>query len=224
VVGVDREAGVVLGQPALVAPVVVPLAAVVLVAVEDADAPVDLDRLQVVVHQVVTPAVELERGGGRAVVEVEERVVERVVVADLAQRGGAEDGGHLRLEGLGEEAVDVVVAVVDEEESAVEHVALEMLALLAVELDQAVAGEVEEGGVQHRWVTQREHLLLGLDGERRVLHQRVEDVGRHPLVHPPVPRFVARANEGEVLHGIRTPLSPSGGERGNGLKRRRTSS
>src|SRR5690606_19748705 len=53
---VDRELRVVLGQEALVAPVVVPFAAVVLVAVEHAEAAADLDALQVVVHEVVAPA------------------------------------------------------------------------------------------------------------------------------------------------------------------------
>src|SRR6185503_15909247 len=92
---VDGELGVVLRQPALVAPVVVPLAAVVLVAVEDGDAAVDLDRLEVVVHQVVAPAVELEGGRRRAVVEVEEGVVDPVRLGDLAQRVFTEDFGHL---------------------------------------------------------------------------------------------------------------------------------
>src|SRR3990167_8157538 len=46
---VDAEAGVVLGQEALVAPVVVPLAAVVLVAVQHPEAAVELDALEVFV-------------------------------------------------------------------------------------------------------------------------------------------------------------------------------
>src|SRR5690606_15616592 len=75
---VDGELGVVFGEPALVAPVVVPFAAVVLVAVEHAQAALVLDALEVVVHQVVAPAVEFEAGGGRAV-ELEETRVQRVV-------------------------------------------------------------------------------------------------------------------------------------------------
>src|SRR5436190_3482156 len=64
---VHRELRVVLGEEALVAPVVVPFAAVVLVAVEEPEAAVDLDALEVVVHEVVAPAVQLERGRRRTV-------------------------------------------------------------------------------------------------------------------------------------------------------------
>ncbi|EEF93703.1 hypothetical protein CATMIT_01664, partial [Catenibacterium mitsuokai DSM 15897] len=110
---VDPELGVVLGQEALVAPVVVPFAAVVLVAVQQPEAPVDLDAFKVIVDQIVAPAVEFETGRRRPV-EDEEAAVDRMVLRQLLQRLGAEDLGHLRLERLGEQAVDVVVAIVDE--------------------------------------------------------------------------------------------------------------
>src|SRR5690554_254947 len=100
---VDRELRVVLGQEALVAPVVVPFAAIVLVAVEHPEAAVDPDALEVIVDQVVAPAVELVAGGGRAVGEAEEAVVQRVVVGQFLQHVVAEDRGHLRLEGPGEQ-------------------------------------------------------------------------------------------------------------------------
>src|SRR5690554_2849367 len=157
---VDRELRVVLGQEALVAPVVVPFAAVVLVAVEHPEATVDLDALEVVVHQVVAPAVELVAGGGRAVGEAEEAVVQRVVVGQLVQRIGAEDRRHLRLEGPGEQAVDVVVAVVDEHEAAVADVALEVAALGRIEFHQLVPGQVAERRRQHARIGQVQDLLL----------------------------------------------------------------
>src|SRR5690606_13907497 len=141
---VDRELRVVLGQEALVAPVVVPLAAVVLVAVEHAQAAVDADALEVVVHQVVAPAIELEAGRRRAVGEAEETAVERMAVRDPRQRARAEDRGHLRLERLREQPVDVVVAVVHEHEPAVAHVAFEVAPLGGIELDQAMARQVAE--------------------------------------------------------------------------------
>src|SRR5690606_15626505 len=94
---VDGEAGVVFREPALVAPVVVPFAAVVLVAVEHAEPALVLDAFQVVVHQVVAPAVQLEAGGRRAV-ELEEAGVERMRAGQLGERVRPEDGGHLGLE------------------------------------------------------------------------------------------------------------------------------
>src|SRR5688572_23537220 len=54
---VHAEFGVVLGQEALVAEVVVPFAPIVLVAVEQRDAPVDRERLQIIMYEVVPPAV-----------------------------------------------------------------------------------------------------------------------------------------------------------------------
>ena len=83
---VDRELRVVLALEALVPPVVVPLAAVVLVAVEHADAPAVLDRAQVVVDDVVTPPVQLVRRRRRAVLEREEAAVERMLRRQLRQR------------------------------------------------------------------------------------------------------------------------------------------
>src|SRR5690606_34729417 len=126
---IDRELRVVLGQEALVAPVVVPLAAVVLVAVEHAQPAIDLDPLEVVMHQVVAPPVELEARGRRPIGEPEETVVQRMVVGQLVQRIGTEDRRHLRLERLREQPVDVVVAVIHEHEPAAAHVALEIAPL-----------------------------------------------------------------------------------------------
>ena len=76
---VDRELRVVLALEALVPPVVVPLAAVVLVAVEHAEPAAVLDAAQIVVDDVVPPAVQLVRGGRRAVLEREEAAIERML-------------------------------------------------------------------------------------------------------------------------------------------------
>src|SRR6185295_14637833 len=52
---VDREFGVVLAQEALVSPIVVPLAAVVLAAVQHREPSATVNPLQVLVHDVVAP-------------------------------------------------------------------------------------------------------------------------------------------------------------------------
>src|SRR5687767_10419065 len=75
---IDRELRVVLGPEPLVLPVVVPLAAVVLVRVDDAEPAAALDAAQVGVHDVVAPAVELMAGLRRAVGELEKGAVEPV--------------------------------------------------------------------------------------------------------------------------------------------------
>ena len=76
---VDRELGVVLPLEALVPPVVVPLAAVVLVRVEHAEPAAVLHPAQVVVDDVVAPPVELVRGRRRAVGKLEEAAIERML-------------------------------------------------------------------------------------------------------------------------------------------------
>src|SRR5436853_6509287 len=58
---IDGEFGIVVAQEAFVPPVVVPLAAVVLVAVQNRKTIAPLDALQVVMDDVVAPAVELVR-------------------------------------------------------------------------------------------------------------------------------------------------------------------
>ena len=67
---VDGELRVVLALESLVAPVVVPLAAVVLVAVEHAEPAAVLEPAQVVVDDLVAPAVQLVRRRRRAVSNV----------------------------------------------------------------------------------------------------------------------------------------------------------
>src|SRR4030095_11224579 len=56
---VDGELGVVLAQEALVPPIVIPLAAVILVAVEHGEAIRSFDALEVVVDDCFPPSVEL---------------------------------------------------------------------------------------------------------------------------------------------------------------------
>src|SRR5450432_4547186 len=103
---VDAKLRIVLGEKTFVAEIIVPLAAVVLAAVEHADPTVDDDGLQIVVHEVVPPAVQFEGRGRRSLLEAKERPVEGMVIRDLHERIRPEDHTHLLLEGPGEEAVD----------------------------------------------------------------------------------------------------------------------
>nr|GEU28510.1 hypothetical protein [Tanacetum cinerariifolium] len=203
---IDRKAGVVHCQKTLVAKVVVPLAAVVLVAVQEPHPPLDLHRFQIIVDQVIAPAIELPTGGGRPV-ELEKARINGVVVRDLLQGALAEDGADLRLERPGEQAVDIVVAVVHEHEAAALDVALQVLALGRRELHQLVTGEIAERRLQHLRVGQRHDVLHGIDAQGRVLDQRIEHVARHAHVHVPVARLVSQAGEVKVVgHGRRSAL------------------
>ena len=98
-------------------------------------------------NHVVAPAVEFVRGGGRAVLELEEGAIERVILWQLAQRflGAVEDCFDFALEGFGERAVNVVVAIVNEHEAAVAKIPAEIRALLFGEAQHLVAGQIDEG-------------------------------------------------------------------------------
>ena len=89
---IDAEFGIVFGEESLIAEVVIPFAAIIFVAIEYADAAIDGNGLQVIVNEVVAPAVEFEAGIGRAFFEMEEAAVEGMVIWDLMQGIGAEEG------------------------------------------------------------------------------------------------------------------------------------
>jgi hypothetical protein len=67
---VYTEAGIVFGKPAFVAEVIIPLAAVIFVAIQYTSFAIDQNRLQIIMHQIVAPAVEFYTGGGWPVFEM----------------------------------------------------------------------------------------------------------------------------------------------------------
>src|SRR5471030_592971 len=133
---------------------------------------------------------------------MEEARIDGVVVGDLLQGLGAEDARHLGLERFREQAVDVVVAIVDEQEAAALHVTLDVLALGRRELHQLVAGEIAERRLQHLRVRQRDDAFDRIDAQGRVLDQRIEHVAGHADIHVPVARLVSQAREIKIVVGI----------------------
>src|SRR5258708_2854035 len=83
---VDREPGVVHGEEALVLGVVVPLRAVILVAEEQHEPPLVLHTRERLMDEVVAPAVQFVARGRRAVLEHEERAIERMCLRQRLQR------------------------------------------------------------------------------------------------------------------------------------------
>ena len=122
-------------------------------------------------YKVVAPAVKFEGRIGRAFLEMEKAVVDRVVIGDLFQRAGAEDGGHLILERSREEPVDIVIAVVGENETAVLDVTTEIISLLWIELDEFVAADIGKGIVKDLGAIEVEDFFLQVYGDGGVLDQ-----------------------------------------------------
>jgi hypothetical protein len=80
------------------------------------------------VHQIVAPAIQLHAGIRRPI-ELEEARIHGMVVGDLVQSFRPEDTGDLGLERFGEQAIDIVVAVIHEQETAATDVALQIAPL-----------------------------------------------------------------------------------------------
>lgn len=150
-------------------------------------------------NEVIAPAVEFEYGIWRAFFKMEEAAVQGVIVWDLLEGVWAKKGRHLGLEGAGEEAVDVVVAVVGEDEAAVLHEAVKIPALASVELDQFVAGDICEGIAENVRAFEVDDFFLQIDGDGRVFYQRIEEVGGHPLVGIPVSGPVSEPHKCKLL-------------------------
>ena len=152
-------------------------------------------------YQVIAPAVEFEGGVRRSFFEVEEGVVDGVVIGDLFEGSGAEEGGHLSVEGSCEKPVDIVVTVVGENEAAVLDVVAEVRAFLAVELDEFVAADIGEGVVKDVGAVEVEDFFLEVDGYGGVLDEGIQQIGGHALVGIPVAGLVAKAHEGKFVLG-----------------------
>jgi len=183
---IDAEFGIVFSEEPLVAEIIIPFAAIVFVAIEHSHAAIDSNGLQVVVDEVVAPTVELEAGIGRPFFKVEEAAVEGVVICELLQGLRAEEGGHLGFEGTGEKAIDVVVAVVREDEASVLNKLVKIGALPGVELYEFVAADIGEGIPEDVGVVEVDDHFTEVDGEGSIFYQGIEEVGGHPLVGIPV--------------------------------------
>src|SRR5690606_39055466 len=75
----------------------------------------------------------------------------------------------------------------------------EVASFIRIELDQLVSGEIAERRGQHAWIGQRQHVLLRIDAQGRVLDQGIDHIRRHALIDIPVPRLVHEPGEPEVV-------------------------
>ena len=198
---IDAKLGVVFGQEAFIPKIVIPLAAIVFIAVQYADTSVDGYGFQVIMHKVVAPAVEFKTGGGWAIGKLEKGGVNGMVVRDFLQRLRSERLINFLLERLGKQPVDVVIAVVHEHEPAVLHVAFELIALVLRKLHQLVPAEVAERTFKQIGTIQPHYPLFLIDGQRGVFHERMQQIARHPLIGIPVAGGVLNAGKNERFQG-----------------------
>ncbi|MDB5242415.1 MAG: hypothetical protein JWP57_3040 [Spirosoma sp.] len=139
---VDPKLGIVFGQKAFIPEVVIPFAAVVFVAIENANSTIHHNGFEVVMHEVVAPAVQLERRGRRPFGKFEKAGVEGMVIGNLLQNLWTKRSGHLLLEGFGKQPVDVMIAIIHEHEPTMLHVTLELFALVLRKFNQFMTTQV----------------------------------------------------------------------------------
>src|SRR5687767_3228626 len=139
---VDAKARIVDSREALVIGVVVPFRAVVLVAVENSDPVAMKHGFQVLVNEVVAPAIQLMTGRRWSFLELEERAVQWMRVREIDRgREAACDFFH---RGLVKNSADVVVVVVHENHPATLHEPLRIPPLGLREPEGHVTGKVDE--------------------------------------------------------------------------------
>jgi len=63
--------GIILGQEPFVPEIIIPFAAIVFIAEEYADAVIYQNCFQVIMYQVISPAIQFKRGSGRAFFKAE---------------------------------------------------------------------------------------------------------------------------------------------------------
>ena len=97
-----------------------------------------------------------------------------MVIGDLFKGFWAKEGGHLSFEGLCEESVDIVVAVVGEDEAAVLHVVVEVGAFAGIELDEFVSADVGEWIVKDLRAVEIEDFFLEVDGYGGVFDEGIQ--------------------------------------------------
>ena len=159
----------------------------------------------------------------RTVFEFEKAAIDRVPLWQFRHRSRRKDRLHFLFEAARVQPVDVVVTVVREQQSAMLDEAAQSLAFIVRKADELMAGHEEERERHELLGRGGDDNFLGVDGNRRVLDDGVQNVGRHLRVVVPVARFVPQPGEHEfrrartALHWSILPLSF--GARGSGLGR-----
>lgn len=89
------------------------------------------------------------------------------------ERRGAEYFFHLSFKRFREQAVDIVVAVINKQKAPLVDVFLEILSFVGRELDELVAAEVAERATEEGLTTERHNVFLGVHRQRGVFNERV---------------------------------------------------
>jgi hypothetical protein len=113
----------------------------------------------------------------------------------------------LGFERLGKQAIDIVVAIVGEDESAMANVFFQVLALFAGKLHEFMSAQVTKRATENLIAAEWYNVLGGVNRQSGVFDKRIENIDRHPLIHIPVPRLVLKAGKKEFIAGCHAGVS-----------------
>lgn len=168
---VYTKLGIVFSQKSLITKIVIPFAAVILIAIQNAYPAIDGNGLQVVMYQVIAPAIQFKRRSRWPFFKLKKTGVDRVIIRNFLQGLRAERPGHLLLERPRKQGIDIVIAIINKHEPAILNVAFEMIALLRRKLDQFVSTHIAEWTLKNIGAAQLHHLFFLVDRNRRILNQ-----------------------------------------------------
>src|SRR5690606_4169045 len=204
---VDAELCRILLERALRLGVEVPLGAVVLVAVQQADTVIHEDRVEMQMEQIVAPSVQLVVRVRRPILEHEEAAVDLVIVRHLLEP--AEQPLDLLRRRLVEDARDVMVVVVHHHEAAALDVPLQVASLRLRKAHGQVAGQPHERIVE-QLLRIEPHTDTGWGHvNRRVARHGVDQVLRQCRCALPVSGRVLGGGEDEATQ-FPIPLHSTG--------------
>src|SRR5437868_12858659 len=196
---VHAKAGVVDSRETLRIRRIVPLGAVILAAVENGNAISLHYRLQVLVHQIVAPAIQLVTRRRRTVGELEERSIDLVIVGEILQR--RERAGDLLERGVVKDAADIVVVVVDEQHSTPLYQSTHVPSLRLTEPQRQVTGQINQR-IFEQCVGRQWHVdARRRDRDRCVSRDRVNQIRGQARRAVPVARIVLTGAEYKASHG-----------------------
>lgn len=121
-----------------------------------------------------------------------------MVVGDFLQGFLPKSSGHFFFKGFGEKPVNIMVAIIHKDKTSTLHVVFENLPLLLGKLHQLMPAEVAKWALINLLAAQLNHALFLIHRNRGVLHQAMQDIGRHALVRIPIAGGVFEAGEEEV--------------------------
>lgn len=101
-----------------------------------------------------------------------------------------------------------MIAIVDKNETAILDISPEMVPFLRRKFNQLVTAQIAEWAFKYFIAVELNYFFLLVDGYGGVLDQRMQQVGRHPLVCIPISRSVLKSCKEKWFHASLSTHQP----------------